>query len=71
MRLTHHARVINPRTGDLIGALSDEQATRARELMESAGVSVTYESAPDAMHMMHQADPRRYTSLLRRWAETL
>ncbi|WP_197686150.1 hypothetical protein [Actinoplanes derwentensis] len=48
----------------------DEQATRARQLMESAGVNVVYESAPEATHMMHQSDPRRYTSLLRDWAGT-
>jgi pimeloyl-ACP methyl ester carboxylesterase len=69
--ITHHLRAIDPETGDLIGALSDEQAARARQLMESAGVKVDYESVPDALHMMHQFDPPRYVEILRKWAATL
>jgi pimeloyl-ACP methyl ester carboxylesterase len=55
----------------LLGALSDFQAERARSLMESAGVEVGYVSAPDALHMMHQFDPPRYTKILTEWASTL
>jgi hypothetical protein len=40
-------------------------------LMESTGAKVDYESVPDALHMMHQFDPPRYTEILRRWAATL
>jgi pimeloyl-ACP methyl ester carboxylesterase len=69
--MTHHMRAIDPETGDLVGALSDEQAARARQLMESTGAKVDYESVPDALHMMHQFDPPRYAEILRRWAAAL
>lgn len=69
--ITHHMRGVDPDTGVLIGAVSDEQAARARTLMESAGVRVDYEDAPDALHMMHQFDPPRYARILTRWAATL
>ncbi|GAA4546300.1 alpha/beta hydrolase [Pseudonocardia xishanensis] len=69
--LTHHMRGIDPETGTLIGAISDEQAARARALMESAGVPVSYESIPDALHMMHQFDPARYAKILTHWASSL
>lgn len=35
--LTHHMRGTDPETGNLLGALSDEQAAQVRRLMESAG----------------------------------
>ncbi|GAA0921716.1 hypothetical protein GCM10009559_04790 [Pseudonocardia zijingensis] len=69
--LTHHVRRVDPETGTLIGALSDQQAARARQLMEEAGVRVDYESLPDAAHIMHQADPSTYTKILKRWASSL
>jgi pimeloyl-ACP methyl ester carboxylesterase len=69
--LTHHLRRVDPETGNLMGALSDQQAARARQLMEEAGVRVDYESIPDAAHVMHQADPITYTEILRRWASSL
>ncbi len=69
--LTHHMRGIDPDTGNLIGALSDEQAARARQLMESTGVKVDYESAPDAVHTMHRFDPPRYVKIFTQWAATL
>ncbi|WP_218041070.1 hypothetical protein [Acrocarpospora macrocephala] len=61
-------RAIDPDTGTLLGALSDEQGARARLLMES---KVDYESVPDALHVMHQFDPPRYTEIFTRWAATL
>jgi pimeloyl-ACP methyl ester carboxylesterase len=69
--MTHHGRMVDPETGDLLGALSDFQAERARSLMESAEVKVDYVSAPDALHMMHQFDPPRYAKILTEWAATL
>ncbi|GGV70718.1 alpha/beta hydrolase [Streptomyces longisporoflavus] len=69
--LTHHVHGTDPETGNLLGALSDEQAAQARRLMESAGVKVDYESVPDASHMMHQSDPARYAEIFTRWAATL
>src|SRR4051812_15005206 len=38
--LTHHFRVVDERTGALMGALSDAQADRVQELLREAGVSV-------------------------------
>lgn len=69
--LTHHRRVVDPTTGNLLGALSDLQAMKAVELLEAAGVRVTYESLPDASHPMHNADPARFVALLRQWATAL
>jgi pimeloyl-ACP methyl ester carboxylesterase len=69
--ITHHARMVDPETGELIGALSDEQARYAKTLMQSAGVRVDYESFPDALHMMHMFDPPRYVAILKNWAQTL
>jgi len=69
--VTHHMRMVDPETGELLGALSDEQADRARELMESAGVDVSYVSLPDAFHMMHMFDPERYVRVLTEWVDSL
>lgn len=69
--LTHHARLEDPETGELMGALSDDQAKYARELIRSAGVRVDYEDYPDALHMMHQFDPPRFAGIIQRWAATL
>ena len=69
--LTHHMRGVDPGTGHLLGALSDEQAAQARLLTEPAGVRVDYESLPDAAHTMHQSEPARYAKILTGWAATL
>jgi pimeloyl-ACP methyl ester carboxylesterase len=69
--VTHHFHVVDPDSDELLGALSDEQAERALELMRLAGVPVTYESLPDALHMMHTFDPERYVRVLRSWVSTL
>ncbi|MCW1099027.1 alpha/beta hydrolase [Streptomyces sp. RS2] len=69
--LTHHMRGTDPETGNLLGALSDEQAAQARRLMEAAGVKVDYESVPEASHVMHQSDPARYAEIFTRWAAAL
>ncbi|MFK4548029.1 hypothetical protein RKD29_007625 [Streptomyces tendae] len=71
MLLTHHMRGTDRETGNLLGALSDEQAAQARRLMEAAGVKVDYESVPEASHSMHQSGPARYAGILTRWAVTL
>ncbi|MHC5262681.1 alpha/beta fold hydrolase [Streptomyces sp. UC4497] len=69
--LTHHVHGTEPDTGNLLGALSDEQAAQAMRLMKSAGVKVDYESVPDTSHTMHQSDPARYSEIFTRWAATL
>ncbi|MFS8202185.1 alpha/beta fold hydrolase [Streptomyces sp. CWNU-52B] len=69
--ITHHHRAVDPQTGDVVGSLSDEQARKAQDLMESAGVEVHYASYPDAHHMMHRFDPALYVKLLTEWASAL
>ncbi|MEU5141601.1 hypothetical protein [Streptomyces sp. NPDC021139] len=70
-RCSSRTRGTDPETGNLIGALSDDQAAQARRLMESAGVKVDYASVPDATHMMHQSDPARYAEIFTWWAAAL
>ncbi|MFJ3407877.1 hypothetical protein [Promicromonospora sp. NPDC090134] len=69
--LTHHVRVTDPETGAPLGAMTDEQAAQAKRLMESAGAEGGYESLSDAVHVLHQLDPSRYTQIFSRWAATL
>jgi pimeloyl-ACP methyl ester carboxylesterase len=68
---THHGRTIDPKTGMLIGAISDLQAQKVKELVEGAGQKFEYVSLPDAAHAMHQADPERFVGVLRPWAMKL
>jgi len=68
--LTHHARHIVP-NGNLIGALSDLQAAKVRELVEATGVSFEYASLPDAAHAMHAADPERFAKVVSDWMKRL
>lgn len=69
--LTHHARMVHPDTGRLLGALSDLQAQQAMALMKEAGVSVDYVSLPDAAHAMHFAQPDRFAAVVGEWARQL
>jgi pimeloyl-ACP methyl ester carboxylesterase len=69
--LTHHARFVTPDTGNLMGAMSDLQAAKARELMTQAGASLEYISLPDAAHAMHAADPKRFADVVTGWAKQL
>ena len=69
--LTHHARKSDAASGTLVGAISDFQVAKARELVTDAGQRFEYFDAPDAMHVMHDADPPRYATVLREWAGKL
>jgi hypothetical protein len=69
--LTHHFRVLDPATGGLLGALSDLQAARARELIEAAGQPVDYRSFPKMGHAMHGQDPKLFAAILVDWAAKL
>ena len=68
---THHARQIDAKTGVLIGAISDLQVARVRELVEAAGQRFEYKSFPTMGHPMHQSDPGLYVRTLEEWAATL
>ena len=68
--LTHHFRVVEEQSGTLLGALSDVQATRVRELLHEAGVSVEYRSFPEVGHSMHGTEPDLYVDTLLEWMAT-
>jgi pimeloyl-ACP methyl ester carboxylesterase len=68
---THHMRFIDPVSGALIGAISDFQVEKVRELVTSAGQPFELVQAPDAAHSMHATDPERFTGILSSWSEGL
>jgi pimeloyl-ACP methyl ester carboxylesterase len=69
--LTHHARVSDEASGFLLGAMTDQQAQRARDLLTGAGVDVRYRSFPDVGHSMHGEKPQLYVETLLDWYEGL
>jgi pimeloyl-ACP methyl ester carboxylesterase len=68
---THHFRVTDPGTGNLLGAISDQQVSHVRELIEGTGNPFTYRSFPSMAHSMHGADPALYRQTIDQWIETL
>ncbi|GAA0741027.1 alpha/beta hydrolase [Dactylosporangium roseum] len=68
---THHFHRVDADTGHLLGAISDEQVRRVRELVEAAGHSLTYRPFPQMPHSMHGADPKLYADTVTAWASTL
>jgi pimeloyl-ACP methyl ester carboxylesterase len=68
---THHFRQIDEASGALMGAISDLQARRARELVTAAGQEFTYLSFPEMPHSMHGADPELYAKTVTEWATAL
>lgn len=68
---THHGRKIDPHSGALVGAISDFQASKVRELVTAAGQRFEYVDCPDAAHTMHANDPERYARILGDWAKKL
>lgn len=69
--LTHHFRHVDPETGNLIGAMSDEQVRYVRKLVEGTGNPCTYRDFPDQPHAMHSADPRTYAATVTGWIDAL
>ena len=68
---THHFRYFDKKTGTLIGAISDHQVQRVRELITATGQPFIYKSLPEIGHMMHVLDPGLYVGTLTEWAVTL
>jgi len=64
---THHFHHIDPDTGNLLGAISDLQVNRVRQLVEGAGQSFTYRSFPTMPHSMHGHDPAAYVATVTEW----
>ena len=69
--LTHHYRDIDPQTGSLMGAISDQQAQRVRQLITDAGQRFEYLSFPDMAHSMHAQDPELFTRTVVDFSSTL
>ncbi len=51
-----------------MGAISDIQAERVRELVEAAGQPFDYQSFPAMGHSMHGQDPALFAKTLTDWA---
>jgi pimeloyl-ACP methyl ester carboxylesterase len=69
--LIHHFRVVDEKTGTLMGALADVQAARVLELLRIACVAVEYRSFPTVGHSLHGTEPDLYVDTLFDWAATL
>jgi len=68
---THHYRATDPGTGTVMGAVSDQQVGRARELVTHAGQPFEIMSFPGMAHSMHGQDPQLFTSTLTSWSQTI
>jgi pimeloyl-ACP methyl ester carboxylesterase len=64
--LTHHMRIVDD-AGCLLGAMSDPQAQRVRDLLAGAGVTVDYRSFPDVGHSMHGERPDLWVDTITDW----
>lgn len=67
---THHFHQLDPDTGRLLGALSDLQARRVRQLIGAAGQTCTYQTFPTMPHSMHGHDPQQYADTILHWYST-
>jgi hypothetical protein len=54
-----------------MGAASDQQVQRARELVTGAGQPFEVASFPHLAHSMHRQDPKLVTSTVVDWSLTL
>jgi pimeloyl-ACP methyl ester carboxylesterase len=68
---THHFRMIHEQSGALLGAISDVQVERVRQLVTGAGQPFEYVSLPETPHSLHGHDPQLYVDTLVRWADGL
>ncbi|KAI7776718.1 hypothetical protein LA080_004652 [Diaporthe eres] len=66
---THHYRKVDPESGGLAGAISDEQVDHVKRLVEGGGISFTYKSFPQMPHSMHEHDPACYVATVTAWLE--
>jgi pimeloyl-ACP methyl ester carboxylesterase len=64
---THHFHVVDPLTGNLLGAISDQQVGHVQRLVEGAGNPFTLRTFPEMPHSMHGADPATYVDTLTGW----
>jgi pimeloyl-ACP methyl ester carboxylesterase len=66
---THHFHHLDPVTGNLFGAISDQQVQHVRGLVEGTGNSFTYREFPDMPHSMHGHSPSTYVQVVTEWLE--
>ena len=71
MLFSHHFRSIDEKTGALIGASSDLQVERVRQLITDAGQRFDYVSLPTTPHSLHGHDAQLYVDTLIGWAKSL
>ena len=64
-------RHVDEATGFVMGAISDLQAGKVRELVEGAGQPFDYRSFPQMGHSMHGQDPQLFAKTLTEWALAL
>ncbi len=69
--LTHHFRMHDPVTGNLIGAISEQQVHHVQRLVELTGNSFTYRSFSQMPHSMHDHQPQTYVDTVTAWLDTL
>jgi pimeloyl-ACP methyl ester carboxylesterase len=69
--LTHHMRIVDDASGFLLGAMTDQQAQRVRDLLTEAGTAVDYRSFPEVSHSMHGDRPELYAETLRDWVGSI
>ena len=65
---THHFHQRDEESGMELGAISDLQVSRVRQLVTGAGQEFTYRSFPDMPHSMHGHQPDRYARTVTEWA---
>ena len=68
---THHFHFVEPQTGNLLGAISDQQVAHVQRLIQGAGNSFTLHEFPEMPHSMHGADPTTYVKTLTEWLDGL
>jgi pimeloyl-ACP methyl ester carboxylesterase len=64
---SHHSHVVDAETGNLLGAISEQQVSYVKRLIEGAGNGFTLRTFPGMPHSMHGADPQTYVSTLHDW----
>ena len=69
--ITHHYREIDPGSAALMGAVSDQQVARARELISTAGQRCEVVDLPEMVHSMHRQDPELFTRTVLEWSSQL
>jgi pimeloyl-ACP methyl ester carboxylesterase len=69
--LTHHYRELDPATGGLMGAISDEQVARVGALISDAEQPFEVVDLPDMVHAMHRHDPAQFAHIIRTWSGDL